>query len=44
MRYAIFPILFVTALEIILRGARQVVGGGKLPSGERLPPLRSYMA
>lgn len=43
MGCAIFPILFVTAFEIILRGARQVVGGIKLPSGERLPPLRSHM-
>uniref|UniRef100_A0A3B4XDA6 Reverse transcriptase domain-containing protein n=1 Tax=Seriola lalandi dorsalis TaxID=1841481 RepID=A0A3B4XDA6_SERLL len=40
---AISPILFVTAFEVILRGARQVVGGIRLPSGERLPPLRSYM-
>lgn len=43
MGCAISPILFVTAFEIILRGARQVVGGIKLPSGERLPPLRSHM-
>lgn len=36
-------ILFVIAFEVILIGARQVVGGIKLPSGVRLPPLRSYM-
>lgn len=30
-------------LEVILRGARQVVGGFKLPSDERLRPLRSFM-
>ncbi|KAG1925338.1 hypothetical protein F2P79_025614 [Pimephales promelas] len=39
----ISPILFVAAFEIILIGARQVVGGVKLPSGQRLPPLRGYM-
>ncbi len=38
-----FPILFVAALEVILIGARQVVGGVRLPAGQRLPPLRSYM-
>ena len=43
MGCAISPILFVTAFEIILIGARQMVGGIKLPSGQRLPPLRSYM-
>ena len=31
------------AFEIILRGARQVVGSMKLASGERLPLLRSNM-
>ncbi len=43
MGCAMSPILFVTAFEVILRGTRQVVGGIRLPSGERLPPLRSYM-
>ncbi len=41
--YIISPILFFLAFEVILRGARQVVRGIKLLSGERLPPLRSYM-
>ena len=40
---SISPILFVTDFKIILRGARQVVGGIKLPSDKRLPPLSSYM-
>ena len=43
MGCAVSPILFVAAFEIILIGARQMVGGIKLPSGQRLPPLRSYM-
>ena len=43
MGCAISPILFVAAFEIILIGARQTVGGIKLPSGQKLPPLRSYM-
>ncbi|CAJ1055532.1 hypothetical protein H4Q32_028574 [Xyrichtys novacula] len=43
MGCAISPILFVAAFEVILVGARQMVGGIKLPSGQRLPPLRTYM-
>ncbi|XP_077382825.1 5-azacytidine-induced protein 2 isoform X1 [Festucalex cinctus] len=43
MGCAISPVLFVAAFEIILIGARQMVGGTKLPSGQRLPPLRCYM-
>ncbi|KAL2097226.1 hypothetical protein ACEWY4_006433 [Coilia grayii] len=43
MGCAISPILFVAAFELILRGARQVVGGVRLPSGERLPALTGYM-
>ena len=39
----ISPILLVIAFEIILSGAMQVVGGIKLPSGKRLPPVKSYM-
>ncbi|KAK0138756.1 LINE-1 retrotransposable element ORF2 protein [Merluccius polli] len=31
------------AFEIILIGARKMVGGVKLPSGQRLPPVRGYM-
>ncbi|CAJ1048449.1 PREDICTED: uncharacterized protein LOC107738138 [Xyrichtys novacula] len=43
MGCSISPILFVAAFEVILIGARQVVGGVRLPAGQRLPPLRSYM-
>ncbi|KAJ8402771.1 hypothetical protein AAFF_G00364430 [Aldrovandia affinis] len=43
MGCSISPILFVAAFEIILIGARQMVGGVKLQLGQRLPPLRSYM-
>ena len=43
MGCAISPILFIAPFEIILIGAKQMVGGIKLPSGQRLPPLRSYM-
>lgn len=43
MGCAISPIQFVAAFEVILVGARQMVGGIKLPVGQRLPPLRSYM-
>ena len=43
MGCSISPVLFVAAFEIILRGARQTVGGIRLQTGQRLPPLRSYM-
>ena len=43
MGCSISPILFITAFEVILIGARQVVGGARLPTGRKLPPLRSYM-
>ncbi|CAJ1064700.1 PREDICTED: uncharacterized protein LOC107738138 [Xyrichtys novacula] len=43
MGCSISPILFVAAFEVILTGARQVVGGVRLLQGRRLPPLRSYM-
>ncbi|KAJ8352978.1 hypothetical protein AAFF_G00124830, partial [Aldrovandia affinis] len=43
MGCSISPILFVAAFEVILIGARQVVGGIRLPADQRLPPLRSYM-
>ncbi|KAJ8412584.1 hypothetical protein AAFF_G00129200 [Aldrovandia affinis] len=43
MGCSISPILFVAAFEINLIGARQMVGEIKLQSGQRLPPLRSYM-
>lgn len=37
MGSAISPILFVAAFEIILIGARQMVGAIKRPTGKRLP-------
>lgn len=43
MGYTIAPILFVAAFEIILCEARQVIGGVRLPSGDQLPALKSYM-
>ncbi|KAJ8351711.1 hypothetical protein SKAU_G00231870 [Synaphobranchus kaupii] len=43
MGCSISPILFVAAFEVILIGARQVVGGVRLSAGRRLPPLRIYM-
>ncbi len=42
MGCSISPILFVAVFGVILIGARQV-GGVRLPGGQRLPPLRSYM-
>ncbi|XP_078617582.1 uncharacterized protein LOC144885536 [Branchiostoma floridae x Branchiostoma japonicum] len=43
MGCTISPLLFVMGFEVLLTGARQVVGGVKLPSGQRLPPLRAFM-
>lgn len=43
MGCSISPNLFVAAFEVILIGARQVVGGVRLPAGQRLPPIRNYM-
>ncbi len=43
MGCSISPILFVAAFEVILIGARQVVGGVRLPAGQRLPLIRSYI-
>lgn len=43
MGCSISPIHFVAAFEVILIRARQVVGGVRLPAGQRLPPLRSYI-
>lgn len=43
MGCSISPILFIAAFEIILIGARKMVGGVKLPSGQRLPAVRGYM-
>ena len=41
--FSISLIMFAIAFEIILIRARQVVKGLKLPTGERLPALRSYV-
>ncbi|KAJ8332759.1 hypothetical protein SKAU_G00416550 [Synaphobranchus kaupii] len=43
MGCSISPILFIAAFEIILIGARKMAGGVKMPSGQRLPPLRGFM-
>lgn len=40
---SVSPILFIMAFEVILIGARQVVGVARLPTRRKLPPLRSYM-
>ncbi|KAM3600333.1 uncharacterized protein V6R79_021609 [Siganus canaliculatus] len=42
MGCSISPVLFVAAFEIILCGTCQAVGGIR-QTGQRLPPLRSYM-
>ncbi|KAJ8338476.1 hypothetical protein SKAU_G00374420 [Synaphobranchus kaupii] len=43
MGCSISPILFIAAFEIILIGARKMARGVKMPSGQRLPPLRGFM-
>lgn len=43
MGCAISPILFVATFEVILIEARQMVWGNKLPSGQRLPILKTYI-
>lgn len=43
MPFFILPILFVAAFEIILSGAGYTIRGVKLPTGQKLPPLRGYM-
>ncbi len=39
----ISPLAFTMAMEVIIRASRWVVGGHKLKSGLRLPPIRAYM-
>ncbi len=39
----ISPLAFTMAMEVIIRASRWVVGGPKLKSGLRLPPIRAYM-
>lgn len=43
MGCSISPILFVAAFEVILIGARQVVGEVRLSTGQKFPPLRGFM-
>lgn len=39
----ISPLAFTMAMEIIIRASKWVVGGQRVDSGQRLPPLRAYM-
>ncbi|KAI8513341.1 hypothetical protein Bbelb_099800 [Branchiostoma belcheri] len=43
MGCSISPLLFTMGFEILLLGAKQVVGGVRAPSGEKMPPLRAFM-
>ncbi|XP_035665189.1 uncharacterized protein LOC118408481 [Branchiostoma floridae] len=43
MGCSISPLLFTMGFEILLIGAKQVVGGVRAPSGEKMPPLRAFM-
>lgn len=37
------PLAFTMAMEIIIRASRWVVGGARLLSGQKLPPIQAYM-
>jgi hypothetical protein len=39
----ISPLAFTMAMEVIIRSSKWVVGGQRVDSGFRLPPLRAYM-
>ena len=39
----ISPLAFTMAMEVIIRASKWVVGGERLASGIRLPPIRAYM-
>ncbi|XP_058852600.1 uncharacterized protein LOC131699533, partial [Acipenser ruthenus] len=39
----ISPLAFTMAMEVIIRASKWVVGGERLASGMRLPPIRAYM-
>lgn len=39
----ISPLAFTMAMEVIIRASKWVVGGKRLKSGVRLPPIRAYM-
>ncbi|KAI8482700.1 hypothetical protein Bbelb_395800 [Branchiostoma belcheri] len=43
MGCSISPLLFTMGFEIFLIGAKQVVGGLRAPTGEKLPPVRAFM-
>ena len=43
MGCVISPLLFVMAMELILRGSRHVVPGVELMEGMALPPMRAFM-
>ncbi|XP_035658193.1 uncharacterized protein LOC118403564 [Branchiostoma floridae] len=43
MGCSISPLLFTLGFEILLIGAKQVVGGVRTPTGEKMPPLRALM-
>ncbi|KAI8500672.1 hypothetical protein Bbelb_214900 [Branchiostoma belcheri] len=43
MGCSISPLLFIMGFEVLLVGAKQVVGGVKAPTGERMPALRAFM-
>jgi len=40
---SISPLAFTMAVEVIMRASRWVVGGKRLASGMRLPPIKAYM-
>ncbi len=39
----ISPLAFTMAMELIIRASKWVVGGERLQSGQRLPPVHAYM-
>ena len=43
MGCAVSPLLFVMAMEVIIRGAKDSVRGVELAPGQALPPLRAFM-
>ena len=43
MGCAVAPLLFVMAMEVIIRGAKDSVKGAQLAPGQTLPPLRAFM-
>ena len=39
----ISPLAFTMAMEVIIQASKWVVGGVRLETGQRLPPIRAYM-